>query len=102
MSVDANDRKVYIEKWAKLLKVKPNEWDIACHMINVVKNYDTAMAVCFNLSWRKDKIWLRKCSDYFQQMWKGYGPDAKADVNWLYAFTQMYIKDVAAYPTSDA
>lgn len=98
MSTNPEDRALYVQKWAKLLKVKPSEWDIACHMINVVKNYDTAMCVAFGLSWRHDKVWLRKCSDYFQQMWKGYGPEAKADPNWLYQFTQIYLKDVAKHP----
>lgn len=93
--VDLYNREEFIAQWAKCLKVDPNPYNIAVQLINVNKNYDTAMSLIFGLSWANDTQYLRRVTDYFKSVWPDNGV---ADVNWLVAFVKHYVEDKEKYP----
>lgn len=93
--VDLYSREEFIEQWAKSLKVDPNPYMIAVQLINVNKNYDTAMSLVFGLSWANNTQYLRRVTDYFKSVWPDNGV---ADVNWLAEFVKHYVTDKEAYP----
>jgi hypothetical protein len=93
---DIYSREEFLVNWASILKVAPEPYAIAVKLINVQKNYQTAMALIFGLSWAQDKEYLKACTDYFSANW-----DPKSDVatvEWLGAFVDHYISEVRAYP----
>lgn len=93
---DPYSRDEFIADWASQLGCKPNAWDVAVHLINVNKNYSTAMAVCFGLSWNTNKDYLLKVTQYFQSVWDPLKD--KATVEWLGQFVDHYITDKEKYP----
>jgi hypothetical protein len=93
------DRDAYVAKWAKMFKCKADVWSVGCALINDVKNYDSAMALIFGLSWRHNKEWLRRASDYFRNYWKSLGDKAVASPDWLYQYQQHYLNSVDKYPS---
>lgn len=93
---DIYSRDEFIANWAKILKCNPEPYAIAVTLINVQKNYQTAMALIFGLSWAQDKEWLKRCTDYFSKNW-----DPKTDVatvEWLGRFVDHYVQEVDKYP----
>ncbi len=96
---DFYDRENYLVKWAKLLKCKADVWSVASCLINDAKNYDSAMALIYGLSWRYNKDWLTKATEYFKTYWKSLGADAKATPDWLFQYQQHYINNVDKYPS---
>ena len=99
LNKDFYDRDAYIVKWAKLAKCKSDVWSVGCFLINDAKNYDSAMSLIFGLSWRYNKEWLRKASDYFKNYWKSLGDKAVSTPDWLYKYQQHYIENVDKYPS---
>ena len=93
-----NSRDVFIEKWAKMFKCKPDAYSVSAELVNHHKNFQSACAVVFNLSFRYHKEWLVASSDYLKKMWSQYPKEAKADASWMYQFQQHYINEVAKYP----
>lgn len=86
----------FIANWAKLLQCKPEPYAIAVKLINVNKNYQTAMALVFGLSWATHKDWLREVTEYFQSNWNA--DTDMATIEWLSAFVDHYVQEVKAYP----
>lgn len=94
------NRTEYVAKWAKMLGCKTDEWSVTVHLINVVKNYQTAMALLFGLSWQTDKEYLKKVCKHFHENFKGSdGKDPVATAEWLYQYKEYYIKEVERLPT---
>jgi hypothetical protein len=97
---DFYDRDAYIAQWAKALKCEATVWGVACAQIKN-RNFDTAMSLTFGLSWRYNKDWLRKCSDFFANYNKQC---LAADPKWvftpaiLYQFQQYYLEKQDTYP----
>lgn len=94
MSDDAT-REQFIADWAKVLGCDPNAYAIAVRLINVNKNYETAMAVVFGLSWVNHTQYLQRTTAYFKSIWVD-GTIVTAE--WLGQFVQHYITDKEAYP----
>lgn len=92
---DQYDRKAFITRWAKLLKCKDTEFDVAVTLINGPKNFESAMAIIFGLSYMEHKEWLNKCSKYFKA---NFPENSIATVEFLAAFQKHYIEEVDKYP----
>lgn len=92
------DRPSFIRDWAQQLECNPTEYDVAAHLINKNRNFETAMAVVFGLKWTVHEEYLRNAAKYLREQWQD---GDIATVEWLDAFVQHYISEVAAYP-SDA
>lgn len=93
---DTYSRDEFIADWAKQLKLQTADpYTIAVHLINVNKNYDTAMALIFGLSWINHTQYLQRLTDYFKSVWPVNGV---ATVEWLGQFVQHYITDKEKYP----
>lgn len=90
------DRDNYIASWSKILGCKSDAYSLAAALINKHKNFQSASAVLFGLSWRTHKEWLKKVSEYWQASWTV--KDAVCTAEWCYAFQQHYITEVAKYP----
>lgn len=93
--VDLYSREEFMETWAKCLGCANDPYIIAVQLINVNKNYDTAMSLIFGLSWANNTQYLRRCTDYFKEIWPANGV---ADVKWLAEFVQHYVTDKEKYP----
>ncbi len=90
----------YIKEWMQQLKVD-SPWGIVVYMVNTKRNFDTAVAVMFGLSWSQDlpvqRAWLRRASDELKKLPATY-PGVAFDAAYLYAWSQQYIKEVEALP----
>jgi hypothetical protein len=95
MSDSIYARDEFIADWAKLLKCDPHPYHIAVQLINVKRNYHTAMAVIFGLSWNKNQEYLNRVVTYFSANWSA---DDVATVEWLGAFVDHYVTEVEKYP----
>lgn len=88
-------RDEFIAHWAKIIKCPPEPYAIAVQLINVNKNYQTAMGLIFGLSWVHNKEYLLRVTDYFNKNWTS---DDVATIEWLTAFVDHYITEVEKYP----
>jgi len=93
--VDLYTREEFIANWAKCLGTKPDPYSIAVKLINVNKNYDTAMACIFGLSWINHPQYLQRVVTYFKSVW---GDEFSATEVWLGEFVTHYITDKEKYP----
>lgn len=92
---DLYSRDEFIIDWAKALKCEPNPYAIAVVLINVNKNYDTAMSCIFGLSWYNHTQYLQRVTEYFRSVWPA---DGVATTEWLAAFVKHYVEEKEAYP----
>ena len=93
------DRETYMAAWAKQLGVPNNPWFIVEHLINVAHNWDSAVSIMFELSWRFHKDYLdRALKDL--KAWAGPTVEkgGKVTANELYGFMDFYIKNTEALP----
>jgi hypothetical protein len=93
------DRQLYVEKWGKILKCKGEIFAVAAELVNQNKNFQSAAALIFGLSWAEDKEWLQRCSQYWKDAWNKFPAGTKATPTWCYEFQQHYIKDVDKLPS---
>jgi hypothetical protein len=93
---DLYARDEFIANWASILKVAPEPYAIAVKLINVQKNYQTAMALIFGLSWSQNKEYLKGVTDYFNKNWDATKDTATAE--WLGQFVDHYVTEVQKYP----
>lgn len=96
MAVDLYSREEFLTDWARQLKCANDPWSIAVHLINVNRNYSTAMATCFGLSWMQHKEYLQRATKYFQENWNPASD--VATIEWLTAFVEHYTVEVEKYP----
>ena len=89
-------RDEFITDWAKILQCAPEPYAIAVKLINVNKNYQTAMALIFGLSWSNNKEYLKGVTEYFQKNWNPATDTATPE--WLGAFVDHYITEIQKYP----
>jgi hypothetical protein len=92
---DAYSRDEFIADWAKILGTAPEPYAMAVKLINVQKNYQTAMALIFGLSWVNNKDYLKRVTEYFNANWTVADT---ATIEWLTAFVDHYITEVEKYP----
>jgi len=98
MSMDLLPETVIIP-WAEKLGCSPDAWSIIVVLVNKAKNYDTATAMMFELGWVEHRDWLRRASDTLRTTLSS--PEYQghvADAQWLYEFSQYYIKEVESDP----
>lgn len=95
MADDIYSRDEFIADWAKILKCQPDPYHIAVHLINVNKNYHTAMSCVFGLSWKNNTEYLKRVVTYFQANWTA---NDVATVEWLGQFVDHYVTEVEKYP----
>ncbi len=87
------------EKWARDLKVPCTPCDMASALIkeqlampcdaHVSRNFKTAMAVLFALSWVTHRDWLARCSAFFCEF-QAQNPDADWTPEYLYEWAAVY------------
>lgn len=89
----------YLESWAKELGVDNNPWAIAEYLVNTAKNYDTACAIMFGLSWSDEvqKAYLRRAADAMALLPTQY-PDTHFPADWLYQWLVYYTEEVEKLP----
>lgn len=88
-------RDEFITHWASILKCAPEPYALAVHLINVNKNYQTAMSLIFGLSWVHHKEYLLRLVEYFNKNWT---VNDVATIEWLTAFVDHYTTEVEKYP----
>lgn len=93
---DLYSKDEFIANWATILGTASEPYAIACKLINVQRNYQTAMALVFGLSWAQNKDYLKGVVDYFSQNWDPAKDVATAE--WLGAFVDHYVTEVQKYP----
>lgn len=96
MANDVYSRDEFIAHWAKLLNCQPEPYAIAVTLINVKRNYQTAMAIIFGLSWYNHAEYLKRLVSYFESVWDP-ATDV-ATVEWLAQFVDHYVTDKEKYP----
>lgn len=89
------DRSEFITHWASILKCAAEPYAMAVHLININKNYQTAMSVIFGLSWVHNSDYLLRVVAYFGDNWTA---DDVATIEWLTAFVEHYTTEVEKYP----
>lgn len=90
----------YTEQWAKDLGVDKDPdpiWAIVEKLVNSAKNYDTAVAMMFELSWHDadQNKWLRRCSDELAKLPSVY-PGTFFDRMFLAEWVTYYTTEVEA------
>lgn len=88
----------YIEQWSKDLGVDKDPepiWAVLEKLVNSAKNYDTAVAMMFELSWHDpdQKAWLRRCSDEMAKLPSIY-PGQFFDRQFLNEWVAYYTAEV--------
>lgn len=89
------NRDAYLAAWAQQLGCPPDAYSIATHLINTNRNFETAMACCFGLSWVKHSEYLRNVCKTIREAWQ---PNDVCTNEWLDQFVQYYITEVSPYP----
>ncbi len=90
------DRAGYLKDWAeKILKCENNEFAIAAALITQNRNFQTAVAVLFGLSFTTHKDYIIACAEYWQ---KNCPIGSIADVAYVTAFQKHYTEEVVPYP----
>lgn len=92
------DRDIFIDKWSKMFKCKSNAFDVAAALINNHKNFQSASAILFGLSYVTHKKWLVKCAEHWQNAWMQYPKGTTCTADWCVQFQQYYITEVDKYP----
>jgi|SRR6478609_11824883 len=90
----------YMKQWMEMFNVT-SPWGVVEHLINLKNNYDTAVAIMFDLSWfnPEHKLWLRRASDELKKTHAQYNK-VPLDANYLYNWQAYYLSDVEALPTT--
>lgn len=88
-------REVFLKDWALMLKVENDAFAIAREVINQKKNFVTAVAVLFGLSFRTHKQYILDCAKYWEA---NFVPGAIVDTDYLLAFQKHYTEEVQPYP----
>jgi hypothetical protein len=99
-----SDRETYLIDWAKQLGIKPDpgfEWKICETLINKRKNYDTAAAVMFELSWRWHRDYLLRAVAALTE-WHKQAGCCVVSGNDLYTFVDYYIHNTEELPKKTA
>ena len=91
------DRESFRQKWAEtILKVPNDPFHIAAALVSRNRNFETAVAILFDLSFVTHKEWIQNCAKH----WKENFPEGNvADYDYCVQFQQYYINEVVAYPT---
>lgn len=95
MADDVYSRDEFIAHWSKILGCAAEPYAIAVHLINNKRNYQTAMALIFGLSWANHKEYLKRIVAYFEKNWTA---EDVATVEWLAQFVDHYVTEVEKYP----
>jgi hypothetical protein len=91
-------REHYVKLYAQRFNCEANELVIAAHLINKAKNYLTAAAFIFGLSWKFEshRPYLTKAAAHLAEYLKDA---ADVDGTFLYEYQQAYVTEVdTAYP----
>jgi len=93
------DQEKFVSDWAtKILKLpadKADRFHVAAEMINQYKNFQTAVALVFGLSFATHKEYAVAAAEH----WKAnFGKDEKATAEYVVQFRDYYINEVVAYP----
>ena len=94
------DREIFLKHYCVMLKLPPETTDvgvIAASIINTYKNYETAVAILFDLSWKDHTDWLRACADHLRESWN-IAEHGMITSEWLWGFQQYYVTEKAEYP----
>ncbi len=82
----------YVETWCNMAKIEVGAWPLAEYLVNVKKNYGTAVAIILQLPWTKEagkpdyKDYLQQASRALESFCKQYAgqPLKSADLyNWV-------------------
>lgn len=95
MATDLYSRDEFIAHWASVMKAPAEPYALAVTLINKNRNYQTAMALIFGLSWVHHKEYLQRVCKYFEANWSA---EDVANVEWLTAFVDHYVTEVEKYP----
>jgi hypothetical protein len=93
---DNTERDKYIADWCKQIGVPANAWNLVEYMVKI-KNYDTAVGVMFELSWRHHRDYLDRASKVLKE-WAAQYSNAPITANDLYNFMTYYIANNEELP----
>lgn len=85
----------FLADYAKVLGCKAEVFEMACVLINKYKNFQTACAIMFGLSFRDNRDYLVKCAEHLQSV---LVPGTVATSQWLVQFRDYYMSEVEKYP----
>ena len=87
-----------IENWAQQLKCSPDRFEIAAIIINRYKNFESAMALLFDLPMCDARDYLLQAAKYLRDYYATW-PEPKAPLSkeWLASFVTHYKTEVQDY-----
>ena len=90
------DRAQFVSDWAtKILKCESNESAVAAELINQFRNFQTAVAIAFGLSFTTHKEYALAAAEHWK---KNFDEGSKATAEYVTQFRDYYINEVVAYP----
>jgi hypothetical protein len=92
------DQERFINDWAtKILKCPPDRYSVAAELINNYRNFETAVAISFGLSFATHKEYATNAAKHWKEAFLA-DPNAKATPEYVVAFRDYYIAEVVPYP----
>lgn len=90
------DQERFINDWAtKILKCPPDRYSVAAHLINEFRNFETAVALVFGLSFATHKEYASDAAKHWKE---NFDASSKATPEYVVQFRDYYIAEVVHYP----